>query len=285
MNRIVTALALVLAVGAQAFAQDQGLGGPPPQRPRSGPTVGVEIDFGPALRTARQGQSVRRPNVSKSVRFVEGMTALDALKAAASVELTGDDPTHPGAIDAIDGVRTDLKSERFWLLDVNGEHAKAMAHEILLEPNAFVKLSYRTPPVVVRLDFGDDRPVREVAVELEPGMTVLSALQRAAKVELTKADPLHPAAVDSIDGVKSDLKAQRFWLFDVNGQHPMKMAHELQVHAGWEIDWRYQGPEAWGHAPEPQKTQQQASQSAPSTGLSQAVLQPLAPEQKQQTGR
>lgn len=222
-------LALALLLAAPALGQEQRQQQTPVVR-----TGTVEIDFGVARFT-----KLRR-NTRVEVAWRPGLNALQALQAAACVTLTEADPTHAAAIDAIDGVKTDLAKHRFWLLDVNGKHAMQQAHEIALEPGFHVRLSYRVPPVVVLIDFGPaERAKRAVEVKWRKGMTALSALQRAAKVKLTDVDPTHPAAVDSVDGVKTDLPRSRFWMFDVNGQHPAVMPGQFPVMPGYEVVWTY----------------------------------------------
>ena len=104
----------------------------------------VRVDFGPAGVKA----------IKADIPHTQGMTALEALQAVAKVELTDTDGTHPQAIDAVNGVRTDLANSRFWMLDVNGHHAQKMPQDIVLLPGFEVEFSYMTPPVAVTIDYG-----------------------------------------------------------------------------------------------------------------------------------
>ncbi|RMG10869.1 MAG: DUF4430 domain-containing protein [Planctomycetota bacterium] len=203
---------------------------------RATPTqrVRVTLDYGPAG---------RRP-LGREVDFRPGMTALDAVREIAAVVLTDSDPTHPMAVEAIDGVRTDLPRSLFWVFDVNGEHATRMAHEVLLEPGDVVAWTYLAPPITVRVDFGPaGREALEAQVRYRDGMTVLDALREAAEVGLSDADPGHPRAVASVAGVETDLERGWFWLYWVNGRHPQFMADRFFVKPGYEVEWRLTAPE------------------------------------------
>jgi hypothetical protein len=256
--------ALLLALTTSALAQDIQQG------PQSRPTGSVQLDFGPARYT-----HLRR-NRTTEVAWRPGLTALQALQSAAKVGLTAADPTHPAAIDAIDGVRTNLGKSRFWLLDVNGQHATAMAQDIVLEPGFSIRLSYAVPPVVVTIEYGPAaRSARTTTVTWKKGMTALDALRRAGAVQLTSADPHHPAAVDSIDGVRTDLGRQRFWMFAVNGKQPDAMAQKVAVQPGFEVVWTYtelKKPETGQQATTAAATAA-TGQQAPSVGLAQALPQ------------
>ena len=120
-------LALILLALAYGASERQD---PPP--PPAGPAGTVLIEFGPAEKDA----------VEVAIDHRKGMTALDALMQVAEVEFTQADPTHPKAIDAINGVRTDLENSRFWMLDINGKHAMKMPQDIPLLAGFEVKFTY-----------------------------------------------------------------------------------------------------------------------------------------------
>ncbi len=203
--------------------------------------VVVAIDYGPAA------DEVGRQRDEVEVAHRHGMTVLDALQHAADVSLTEDDPLHPDAIDAINGVRTDLEQSRFWVFSVDGEHATDAADLLVLEPGQKITWEYVVPDVTVVIDYGADaglsaRAIREVQIPFVDGMNALDALQAAANVELTQVDPSHPAAVDAVDGVRTDLEASRFWVYEVNGRAAMVMAQDFELGAGFEVRWEYMVP-------------------------------------------
>jgi hypothetical protein len=226
-------------------------------------TVHVELNYG----------SEGRWPTGRDVPWTEGMTVLDALMEIAEVRFYGDDPTHPGAVEAIDGVRAKPAESRFWMFDVNGEHPQVMAQDLVLAAGDEVVWSYMVPPVTVRIDFGPvERAPMEVQVDFRPGMTVLDALQEATRVTLTEDDPLHPKAVAAIDGVGTDLERGWFWLYDVNGRHPAFMADRFFLKGGFEVDWRLSAPE--DRPADDAASADQADHDAAQAG------QPVAPAQR-----
>ncbi len=90
--------------------------------------------------------------------------------------------------------------------------------------------------VVVEVDFGSRKEMKQVTLEWESNLTALETLQKVAEVKT------HPVGdyvfVTEIDQVESE-RGKMAWYYTINGKSPKRLAIHQQVKAGDTIRWRY----------------------------------------------
>ena len=77
----------------------------------------------------------------------------------------------------------------------------------------------------------------EQVVEVEEGALLLDVMKENFEIEETDT------FINAINGVEQDATANKWWLFDVNGEMAQKGAAETELNAGDLIEWKLEAYE------------------------------------------
>ena len=77
----------------------------------------------------------------------------------------------------------------------------------------------------------------EQVVEVEEGALLLDVMKENFEIEETDT------FINAINGVEQDATANKWWLFDVNGEMAQKGAAETELKAGDLIEWKLEASE------------------------------------------
>jgi len=100
--------------------------------------------------------------------------------------------------------------------------------------------------VALEVDFGDDKPSKQIDVVCSPNSTVLLSLERAEQLDKLVFESKgsgETAFVTTIDGVGNDAQGKN-WIYRVNGELGDKSAGILSVKPGDKISWIFGTPPA-----------------------------------------
>ncbi len=90
--------------------------------------------------------------------------------------------------------------------------------------------------IVVEIDYGSVRPMRQAQIPCVEGNTALDVLQKAAKVKTHSVrQKIFVSAVDGVEGKRGEMA----WYYAINGKPARMLACSNVLKAGDSVRWTY----------------------------------------------